>query len=226
MIKRILAIFSAGSLPRGRVESFSDGVFAFVATLLAYRLAIPSVSGPNVGQQLYHAYIDLIPKFLSYVLAFVFVAIWWVNHHAFFHSLKRVDYGVVWLNSLFLMFLCTLPFPTGMLGDYPREPMAVMLFGVFSVACSSINAVMRWYSHRAELYSDQVRPRGRRFAIRRSLLSPILYLTAVGAVWINVWIAWAIYFLVPAIYFIPHRLETKTPAAEAMDAGEPPAAQP
>src|SRR5262245_19059202 len=109
-----------GAMPTSRIEAFSDGVFAIVSTLLILSVQVPELHG-DVARELPRALVRLTPHFLTFVLSFAIVCIWWVAHHHFFVLLEKSDRGLLWLNSLFLLWLVTVPFPTALLGNYPHE---------------------------------------------------------------------------------------------------------
>ncbi|MDL1878234.1 DUF1211 domain-containing protein, partial [Cytophagia bacterium CHB2] len=143
-----MKIFRTGNLHKGRLEAFSDGVFAIIITLLVLELKVPAIAEEHNSAALAGALLALLPKFMSWVMSFVIVAIFWVNHHRFFNLLKHADNGLLWLNSLFLMLLSFIPFPTALLGEYHRTPLAVMFFGFVMTLASVVFAWMRWYASR------------------------------------------------------------------------------
>jgi len=116
-------------MPTSRIEAFSDGVFAIVVTLLVLWIQVPQLQGSDISLALSTALRGMLPKFLSYALSFVIACVWWVAHHHLFALLTRSDRGLLWLNSLFLFWLASVPFPTALLGDYPRERIAVVAYG-------------------------------------------------------------------------------------------------
>jgi uncharacterized membrane protein len=98
-------------MPTSRIEAFSDGVFAIIITLLVLEIHVPQVQGKDISSGLAHSLLAMGPKFLTYILSFVIVCIWWVAHYLF-HALKRSARGLLWLNSLFLLWRAFIPFPT------------------------------------------------------------------------------------------------------------------
>jgi uncharacterized membrane protein len=108
-------------MPTARIEAFSDGVFAIIFTLLVLEIHVPQVQDKGNSASLELSLLAMTPKFLSYILSFLLVCIWWVAHNHLFHILKRSDRGLLWLNSLFLLRLAFIPFPTALMGDFPRE---------------------------------------------------------------------------------------------------------
>src|SRR5262249_33910445 len=133
-LMRLFARFSQGELRLTRIEAFSDGVFAIVVTLLVLELRVPALKEHASVADLAHQLIELTPKFLSWLLSFIIVCKFWLNHHHVLGLARHADYGLAWLNSLFLMGQAFIPFPTAMMGEYPTNPLAVSLFGaVFAV---------------------------------------------------------------------------------------------
>src|SRR6266542_2046146 len=121
--------FARGELRLNRIEAFSDGVFAIVVTLLVLELKVPELHEPASVSELGRQLRDLFPRFLSWLISFIIVAKFWLNHH---HVLlaRHADYAMVWLNSIFLMFQSFVPFPTAMMGEYPPNRLAVSIFGL------------------------------------------------------------------------------------------------
>lgn len=113
-------------MKKNRLESFSDGVFAIVITLLVLDLRLPSVSYAALGGSLR----AMAPSIAAYVLSFLLVGMYWVFHHHAFTLLDAVDGVLLWLNIVFLLFISFLPFPTMMLGRYPFETLPVVFYGV------------------------------------------------------------------------------------------------
>src|SRR6266581_2939961 len=127
---RLLKRFAQGELRLGRIEAFSDGVFAIVVTLLVLELRVPILHDRSSVGELGHQLVDLAPKFLSWLISFIIVCKFWLNHHHVLGFARHATYGMVWLNSIFLMFQSFIPFPTALMGEYPMNPLAVSLFGV------------------------------------------------------------------------------------------------
>src|SRR5262245_32814164 len=109
----------SSGMPTARIETFSDGIFAIVVTLLVLEIRVLTLVGPNVSAGLRRSLLAMSPFFLSYALSFGIICIWWVAHHHFFASLTRSSRALLWLNSLFLFWLAFVPFPTALLGNYP-----------------------------------------------------------------------------------------------------------
>jgi len=195
----------------GRIEAFSDGVFAIVVTLLVLEIHVPHVQGPNVSAALAHGLAAMVPKFLSYVLSFAIICIWWIAHHHLFHLLKKSDRGLLWLNCVFLMCLAFIPFPTALMGDYPGERIAVVLYGVVMTLAGTAFSAMRYYAfYSSSLMDTDIEPGLLNAAMRKSLAGPILHLLAIGFAFVDTRFTIALYVIVPMLFIVPSRLERYT----------------
>ena len=134
-----------------RILFFSDAVFAIAITLLVLNIEVPDIPPDLVSEELPGRLLDLWPKLLSYVLSFLVILMFWTAHHSIFRSIKSYDRGLIWLNSLFLMFTAFLPFPTALLGEYGDQQLVVAIYaGSFAITRLLLTAVW-WYatsSHR------------------------------------------------------------------------------
>src|SRR5882762_9273770 len=132
-------------MPKGRVESSSDCVIAFAITLLILDIHLQGIGTTTNSAEMIHAIMALAPHFSIYVISFLICTVAWISHHEFIHDLD-VDSRLLWLNSLYLMWIAFLPFPTGLLGNHPEQPVAVAVYGsVCAITCLSFSA-MRWYA--------------------------------------------------------------------------------
>jgi uncharacterized membrane protein len=188
-------------IEKNRLEAFSDGVIAIVMTLLILEIKIPHVSMANGEAELIAAIWEQLPKFLSYFLSFVILAMWWIVHHQLFHSIQKIDVKVLWLNNLFLMWLCLIPFPTALIGEYHSTRTAAFLYGAVTTLAAATFFCMRWYvSVKAKLIDPCVPHEAISRAIRRSLIAPISSGIAMIIAVFTPSIALGIYAVV-AIYF-------------------------
>lgn len=182
-----------------RVEAFSDGVLAIVITLLVLEIKIPELPPGSDIQETLRILLKLWPKFASFLLSFLFVAVFWVNHHRFFSLIRSIDWGMLWLNNLLLLFLCFVPFPTGFLGDHPKNPVAVCFFAiVFMLAGVAFN--LMWRYARRRLPGDAAMAEKVRKAIRRGLVGPMAYGSAAILAFVHPLASWVIFFAVPIYY--------------------------
>jgi uncharacterized membrane protein len=199
-------------MPKGRLESFSDCVIAFAITLLVLDIRLEDVGGDIDNAGMIHALLTLAPRFLVYVTSFLIFTVAWVSHHEFIHDLEYVDRRVLWLNSLYLMWLALLPFPTGLLGRHPQQPVAVALYGgACALACLSF-VLMRWYaSFRGRLMKKEIGEAKLRRDLRLAMYSSLLYLAGMAAGFFFPRSGLFLYGAIPASYtisrFVDHRRE-------------------
>jgi uncharacterized membrane protein len=200
----LLARFTQGEVRLTRLEAFSDGVFAIVVTLLVLELRVPALKDHASVAELAHQLVELLPKFLSWLLSFIIVCKFWLNHHHVLGLARHADYGLVWLNSIFLMFQSFIPFPTALAGEYVTNPLAVSLFGcVFALNTLMFLALQTYIVRR--LIKPELARRQDSHAVRKALLGPLCYLLGAAAAWWSIYAAFAIYFITPWFYITPPR---------------------
>jgi len=193
-------------MSKERVETYSDGVFAIVTTLLIFGLRAPQIASHSSLSQYARAMVPLIPNLVSFILSFGTISVHWVSHHSFFHHLDHVTIGLVWLNNFFLLWICLLPFPTAMLGDHPTDQFPILLYAVDSLLCALSFYLFRTYASRAKLFKVEAYSRTQR--PRRSLPVIGLYLLSIPLAFVNAYFSLACFFLVPLLYFIPSFIQT------------------
>jgi uncharacterized membrane protein len=118
---KFLERFSRGQFSLTRTEAFSDAVFAIIVTLLVLELKVPHLKDVTSVGELSRQLIELMPKFVSWLIAFVIVCKFWLNHHHLLSLARHANYGMMWLNSLFLLGQSFIPFPTALAGEYPHK---------------------------------------------------------------------------------------------------------
>ena len=201
-------LFRVGEMPTTRIEAFSDGVFAIIVTLLVLEIHVPQVQGKDISASLAHSLLAMAPKFLTYILSFLIVCIWWVAHHHLFHVLKRSDRGLLWLNSLFLLWLAFIPFPTALMGDFPGERIAVIGYGAVWTLSGVSFTFMRYYAfYWAKLVDEKIDRCLLKSAMLKSVLNPILSSIAVLLAFVDTRLAIALYIILPLMFFTPGKLE-------------------
>lgn len=189
-------------MEKNRLEAFSDGVIAIIITLLVLEIKVPHIAGDINTKSVLFELVKLSPKFISWAVSFFMILIMWVNHHRIFSELKSSDNGLLWINGLLLFSMSFVPFPTAFMGDYFMEPAAVSFFG-FSLAFMGLSFfLLRFYLHKnPELYAEKNSEEKNRKLLKKTLISPILYLFGASAAFINVYVAYSVYFFIP-FYFI------------------------
>jgi uncharacterized membrane protein len=204
----------------GRLEAFSDGVFAIAITLLVLGIAVPP-PGTTLGAEL----LRLWPSFLTYVVSFLLIGAIWINHHAIFRHIVRADGTLLVLNLLQLMVFAFLPFPTAVLaGAFLRgtdEGIAVTLYGgTLVVGALFVNAVWQ-YAARGHLLGTHLTTGEARQLGRRYLVGLLLY--AVGTVvgLVLPWLALLLYVFINAFYLWPGGIDEVTLAGTTDPEQEP-----
>lgn len=201
-----------------RIEQFSDGVFAIVITLLVLTLQVPKVEDEKSVFDILNALYRLLPNFFSFLMSFFFVAVFWVAHHQFFHTLKYSTRSLLWLNNFFLFFITFIPFPTALLGEYPNNPAAVIFFGFIFLITSLSFAVLRWYGWvKSDITSESFAPQTIKSALFRSFLPPISYAIGIIIAVFQTQIAVALFFITPVILVLPMRLKFHSPKKDDIE---------
>jgi uncharacterized membrane protein len=187
-----------------RVEAFSDGVIAIAITLLVLEIRVPEVEG-GLG----HALARQWPSYAAYALTFLVIGIMWINHHAMFEQIVRIDRGLMLLNIMLLMGIAFLPFPTALVARYLREgndgrvATAVYALTMVLIGCGYL-ALWSYLERHPRLLRPDFGAAGARQVFRRTLVGPSLYgvsfLVALVApvAALVVWAGLAVYFMFPA----------------------------
>jgi len=179
-----------------RLEDFSDGVLAIIITIMVLEIKVP------LGDKLFNLK-PLIPVFSSYVLSFIYIGIYWNNHHHMMHTVKHVTGIILWANLHLLFWLSLVPFVTGWMGENHFKSLPVALYGIILLMAAVAYYILQTViikSHGTD--SILARAVGKDF---KGKISPILYVIAIGSSWISGWIAGAIYMLVAFIWLVPDK---------------------
>jgi uncharacterized membrane protein len=194
-------------MSKDRVETFSDGVFAIILTLLVLELHVPNIADHSGLGQYAAAMAPLIPKFVSFVLTFVMIAIHWVSHHYFFRHIRRTPIGLVWLNNLFLLWLCFMPFPTAMLGDHPTDLFPILLYGVNQLLAALTFFAFRSYASKNKIFVDTSSAKA--MGPRHSIPAITIFTLSILFAFVNVYLSLICFLIVPLLYFVPNMIHSK-----------------
>lgn len=201
-MKRVLGRFLRGDLPLNRIEALSDGVFAIIVTLLVLDLKIPELHDPKNAAELCQSLLALAPRFFSWLISFVIVCKFWLNHHHLMRQARSADYGLVWINSIFLMFQSFVPFPTALMGAYPDNALAVSFFGVVM----AFNTLL-FIGLKAYIVRRRMKPEAENFKAPGggwvSLIGPAGYLLGASLAWWNIVAAFVCYVITPWFFIVP-----------------------
>ncbi len=189
-----------------RIEAFSDAVVAIIVTILILEIRVPELHTlTNIDA--WEALLSLAPKLVSFLVSFVTVAIFWVNHHHFFHPIEKSDGRLLWYNNHLLFWLAVVPFATALLGDYPTIPLVVALYGfVLCMSAIAFSLMTRYVFFHSRLLPESVSFATRTLQQRRSWLGVGCYGASVVLAFIHPSISVAIFVIIPLYYFLPQGL--------------------
>jgi uncharacterized membrane protein len=186
---------------KGRLEAFSDGVLAIVITVMVLEMKVPH------GTDL-QALTQVLPVFLSYVLSFLYIGIYWNNHHHLFQAVKQINGSVLWANLHLLFWLSLFPFVTGWMGENHSATWTVALYGVVLIMAATAYFILvrvLLAGHAAD--SVLARAIGSDFKGR---VSVVIYAVGIALAFANSWLGLVAYMLVAIIWLIPDRRIEKT----------------
>ena len=190
---------------KGRLEAFSDGVLAIVITIMVLELKVPH--GDDLA-----SLSKLLPVFISYVLSFVYIGIYWNNHHHMLHAAKEVNGNIMWANMHLLFWLSLVPFATAWMGENHFTTLPVALYGVvLAMAAIAYFILSRALIQHHGPTSPLAQAVGKD---QKGKWSVYIYAIAIGLALVNPWISMSLYTVVAAIWFIPDRRITKKLKAE------------
>ncbi|MDZ8024441.1 MAG: TMEM175 family protein [Nostoc sp. DedQUE11] len=186
---------------KGRLEAFSDGVIAIIITIMVLEIKVPH--GPDLA-----ALRPLIPIFLSYVLSFIYLGIYWNNHHHLLQSIRHVNGRILWANLHLLFWLSLIPFVTGWMGENQFASIPAALYGTVLM----LNAIAYFILTRT-LISHHGNDSTLAIAVGKDFkgkVSVVIYAVAIPLAFLNSWLACVLYILVAVMWLIPDRRIEKT----------------
>jgi uncharacterized membrane protein len=189
---------------KGRLEAFSDGVMAIIITIMVLELKVPHPAAGETAQAVTLADLKpLLPVFISYILSFLYVGIYWNNHHHLFQVVHKVGGGVLWANLHLLFWLSLMPFATGWMGENHFATVPVALYGAVLLG----SAIAYFILTRALLaHHPSDSPLARAIGCDfKGKISVVIYAVAIGLSFVNRWIGVVLYFAVAVIWLVPDR---------------------
>ena len=181
---------------KGRLEAFSDGVIAIIITIMVLELKVPE--GEELG-----GWHHLLPVFLSYVLSFVYVGIYWNNHHHLFQAVHQVNGKILWANLHLLFWLSLMPFVTHLAGEHYRSPVVVALYGAVLLM-----AAVAYFILSRSLISHH----GEESALAQAVggdakgkISLLCYTASIPLAWVGWWVSVSLFALVAVLWLVPDR---------------------
>src|ERR1017187_5424455 len=190
-------------MEKNRLEAFSDGVLAIIITIMVLELKGPATAAATTHEAGLADLKPLLPVFLSYVLSFIYVGIYWNNHHHMFHSTRHVTGGILWANLHLLFWLSLFPFTTAWVGANHLAPTPVAVYG-----CVLLMAAIAYYI----LQHAIIRQQGPNSLLATAIgtdwkgkLSPLCYLAAIPLAFVSVWLADGLFIFVAVLRLVPDR---------------------
>lgn len=190
----------------GRIEAFSDGVFAIAITLLVIEIRVPRLDQQPFGTTLLEALGEQWPSYLGYVLSFIVIGTVWANHHNRFRYVVRSDHGLLFLNVLFLMCVAFIPFPTALLADYIRTEERTTAVAAYSgtLAVTAIFFTLLWlYIVGNGLLDRDLDSTMVRAMTRRYMVGMLLYIVAFGLAFVSVSLSLAVILVLALLFILP-----------------------
>jgi len=188
-------------MTKGRMEAFSDGVIAILITIMVLELKVPD--GADA-----HALREMLPGFLTYVLSFIYLGIYWVNHHHMVHTADHINGKILWANLHLLFWLSLVPSATGWMGENHTEALPTAVYGAVLLM-----PAIAYYVLQQTLIASQGPHSRLHAAIGRDYkgkISPLLYASSIGLAFVRPWLADAIFVLVALIWLVPDpRIEAR-----------------
>ena len=186
---------------KGRLEAFSDGVIAILITIMVLELKVPHGADADALR-------PLTPVFLTYILSFVYLGIYWNNHHHMLHAAERINGKVLWANLHLLFWLSLVPFVTGWMGENHFAPLPTAVYGGVLLLSGVAYTILLWVLVAAQNPGSKLE-----VAVGddvKGKLSMALYALAIPLAFVNQWIAHGLYVLVALVWLVPDpRIETR-----------------
>ncbi|MCG9912126.1 MAG: TMEM175 family protein [Flavobacteriales bacterium] len=184
----------------GRLEAFSDGVIAIIITVMVFDLKLQEIPTDNT---VWDELLKLVPKLISYAISFLMLAIMWVNHHQLFHQIKRTDNKLLWYNIHLLFWMSLIPFGTHFIGANPWLWQSSLFYGVIFFMNALSFTLIRNYVIENDILLDSINKKAHIKIRNKNRLALFIYFLAAIFSLISVYIAFAMFLMVPAMYFKP-----------------------
>jgi uncharacterized membrane protein len=196
---------------KSRVETFSDGIFAIIVTLLVLEIKVPHFESDPTITQLAAALLEIAPKIIAWIISFFTVCVIWVNHHRIFEVMKHIDQKFFWLNANLLLWCSLIPFPTALMGDYPKNALAVSIYGVVSFLMGIAFLLIRMYMWRKPELTKDLTSEELWIGVRNVIFfGPTPYLFGIIFAWLYTPLAFVLYAFVTIYYIFPRSAALET----------------
>jgi len=179
-----------------RMEAFSDGVIAVIITIMVLELKVPETTGWDV---LY----AMLPKFMSYILSFIYVGLYWNNHHHMLHYAQKINGGIMWSNLFFLFCLSLIPFGTAWMGEHNFEQNTTIFYGILLIM-AAVSYTLLSYRIKKQEGADSAFAAAVGSSLKEKL-SVVLYVAGVVSAFLMPYLALGFYYFVALMWIIPDR---------------------
>jgi len=189
-----------------RLEAFSDGVIAIIITIMVLELKVPE-------EATWEALRPVLPKFMSYLLSFIFIAIYWNNHHHLLHLVKHISAGIMWSNINLLFWLSLIPFATAWMGENHFEPKPVSLYAIVLALCGLAYNILQKaieVCHRSDVRLKEIMKSQK----RKGILSFVILTSAIPLAYVNPLISGILFTTIVAMWIIPDKKIEKITSEE------------
>jgi uncharacterized membrane protein len=168
---------------------------------------VPHIAeGAYTGAELADQLADLLPKFISHIMSFFVLGIYWVAHHNIYMYIIRHNHTLLWLNTLFLMCVASIPFPTALLGEYPDQQISVLAYAGVLIITGIVLDLIWWYATTHNLVNEGTDKEFISFVHTFNRIAPACYLGAIAVSFLNLNLAKLVFFAVAAFYILPNPL--------------------
>lgn len=190
-----------------RIIFFTDAVFAIALTLLVVELGVPVIThDPEVPSTMLAALDEKTPQFISFFIAFILIARYWVAHHMMFAQLRAIDPRLISINLVYLAFVAFLPFPTALVGEYEENPISVMLFAVCLAIISGLEVVQFRHAYRADLTQKPMPPEVYRWGVIGSSSPVVVFIVTMPLAFLSSTLCLASWLVtIPIGAYLTHR---------------------
>ena len=193
-----------------RMENFSDGVFAIILTLLAFQFKVPHFTDHASLAENFSELLKIAPYLLGFIFSFIFIAVFWVNHHYLYNVVKEANSTLLWYNIFFLFWISMLPFAIAMVGDHPHVALAAVSLGVvLFMASLAAYLLLRYCYVKSKLVDETLSYDSIRNSLVKNILAVIVTFIGIMVALKWVYVSYCIYFVVLIIFLIPQKLEKR-----------------
>lgn len=194
---------SLNQIPTSRIEAFSDGVIAIIITVMVFDLKLQEIP---TDKTVWTELIKIAPKFISYAISFLMLAIMWVNHHQLFHQIKHTDRKLLWYSIHLLFWMSIIPFGTNFIGANPMLWQASFFYGIIFFMSALSFKILRNYVIQNNLLYETINKHSHIKIRNKNRIALAIYLLSALFSLVSVYISFILFLVVPTMYFIPEKI--------------------